>query len=99
MYDDSVPDKTVKGHGENMMWSMTYPNPKTKAWIQSYMVNVPRRSYRQAKNITWRQSVVVHDLYKDKNMATKLCGKCTTTQFPTRQSQDMERIICGPRYI
>ena len=88
MYHDTVPDKQIIVHGDDIMWSMTYS--KTKTWRQSYVVNVPRDSFRQAKISTWRRYYVVHDIFKDKNMETKLCGKCT---------KDMERIICGPRYI
>ncbi len=83
MYHDTVTDKQRIVHGDNIMWSITFT--KTKTWRQNYVVNVPRHSYRQAKKNTWRQYYVVHDIYKEKNMETKLCGTCTTTQFPRRQ--------------
>ena len=72
MYHDTFPDKQIIVHGDNIMGSMTYS--KTKTWRQSYVVNVPRLTSRQAKKFhgdnimwsmtytntkTWRQSEVV----------------------------------------
>ncbi len=60
-----------------------YEPGKKSACKKYYVENEPRHSDRQAKICTWRQYYVVHDIFKDKNMETKLCGKCTTTQLPT----------------
>ncbi len=72
MYHDTVSDKQRILHGDNIMWSMTYS--QTQTWRQSYVVNVPRHSSRQANNCTWRQYYGVHDIFKDKNMEAKLHG-------------------------
>ncbi len=84
-------------HGNDIMWFMTYS--KTKTWRQSYVVNVPRHSSRQAKNSTWGRHYAVHDIFKDENMETKCSGKCTRTKFPTCNEFYMETILCGPRHI
>ena len=58
------------------------PYSKTKTWRHSYVVNVPHHSNM---NCSCRRDYVVHDIFKENNRVTKLCGKCTTSQFPTRK--------------
>jgi hypothetical protein len=73
----TVADKQRIQHGEEFMWSMPYA--KTKSWRQSYVVNVPRHTSRQAKNSTCRRDYVVHNIFKNTNMETMVCGKWCAT--------------------
>ena len=49
MYHDTVPDKQIIVHGDDIMWSMTYS--KTQSWRETYVVNVPRHSLRQVNKV------------------------------------------------
>jgi hypothetical protein len=81
MYHATSSDKQRIVDVDDILWSKTYSKTQTRR--QTYVVNVPQHSFRQGNKCTYRQYCAVPDIFKDKNMETKLCGKYTTTQFPT----------------